>query len=60
MTKTTLTVDKPDKDTAIDVVPNFGADSDINAAKKNLYNAEATLGHELKVKADGQGGYTLL
>ena len=41
-------------------VPHFGTDSSINASVKNLKDAETKYNHELSVKEDGDGSYSLL
>jgi hypothetical protein len=41
-------------------VPHFGEDTTITSSKKNLADAEKKIGHELNIKTDGEGSYTLL
>ena len=41
-------------------MPHFGEDQNIIDSKKNLRDAEAAIGHELRTKPDGEGSYSYL
>ena len=55
-----LVIDEPKELKQNYFVPHFGTDSEINGVTESLAAAEKELGHNLNIKLDGEGSYTLL